>query len=394
MLPPASTRSRRPPLRRHVRARRGNARCRRNTRLRRARLGVDGHGRYGSIRGAFRRSRRHVERRARAAAHVPPGLRPADPRVGSAVIRSISTRGGGLLALVLALLAAGCGGSRGPEWQHPNADLGSRRSLPSSGIDSERLRAARRLAIPDPDAGRSVRGVHSDSRRERRDGLPPGHEEQRLCPQPGDGQGGVAAPLRRYEPGPERPRDRAGRVYGATDSSAFALDAATGRTIWRHFLMTPTAPYVDIAPQVAGRHCLPEHDRVVPNGNGVLIALDGGTGKLRWTLATVKEGWKVPARAGGAVRGTRRASQGERSTGGPRTRSRGAAADACRTAPPMPATRSTPTRCSQSTRAQGDRLVRPGHATRRAGLRLRGAADPRRPPAVAAWSSGPGRRGS
>ena len=90
-----------------------------------------------------------------------------------------------------------------------------------------------------------------------------------------------------------------GRVYGATDSSAFALDAANGRRVWRHFLVTRTARYVDIAPQVADGDVYLGTIGYPPDGPGRLYALDAGTGRVRWSLSTIKGSWRIPAEAGG-----------------------------------------------------------------------------------------------
>jgi alcohol dehydrogenase (cytochrome c) len=100
-------------------------------------------------------------------------------------------------------------------------------------------------------------------------------------------------------PGPDGLAFSDGRVYGATDSSAFALDAVSGRPLWRHFLVTPTARYVDIAPQVAGGLVYVSTVGYPPNGRGVLYALDARTGRVRWRLATIKGAWRVPREAGG-----------------------------------------------------------------------------------------------
>jgi alcohol dehydrogenase (cytochrome c) len=100
-------------------------------------------------------------------------------------------------------------------------------------------------------------------------------------------------------PGPDGLAVSGGRVYGATDSSAFALDAATGRPLWRRFLASQTARYVDMAPQVAGGLVFVSTLGYPPNGRGVLYALDGRTGRVRWSLDTIRGRWRLPAEAGG-----------------------------------------------------------------------------------------------
>jgi alcohol dehydrogenase (cytochrome c) len=88
-------------------------------------------------------------------------------------------------------------------------------------------------------------------------------------------------------------------VYGATDSTAFALDARTGRVLWRRFLVTDTARYVDMAPQVSGGLVYLSTIGLPPNGRGILYALDAATGKIRWRVSTIAGRWNVPAEAGG-----------------------------------------------------------------------------------------------
>ena len=100
-------------------------------------------------------------------------------------------------------------------------------------------------------------------------------------------------------PGPNGVAVSGGRVYGATDSLAFALDAATGRLLWRRFLATPTGRFIDIAPQVAHGTVYVSTIGEPPNGRGSLYALDAATGRTRWTLDTIKGRWPVPAVAGG-----------------------------------------------------------------------------------------------
>ncbi len=89
------------------------------------------------------------------------------------------------------------------------------------------------------------------------------------------------------------------RVYGATDTSAFALSAATGKLLWTQDLVAPTQQYVNIAPQVANGVVYVATIGYPPGGAGVLYAIDAHTGRIRWKFDTIKVPWKVPALAGG-----------------------------------------------------------------------------------------------
>jgi outer membrane protein assembly factor BamB len=91
-----------------------------------------------------------------------------------------------------------------------------------------------------------------------------------------------------------------GRVYGATNADAFALDQATGRKLWRRKLVRRPGEGIDIAP---GYHDGTVYVSTVPaaGGNiGTLWALDGATGKPRWTWEQVPRSlWGHPEVNGG-----------------------------------------------------------------------------------------------
>jgi alcohol dehydrogenase (cytochrome c) len=90
-----------------------------------------------------------------------------------------------------------------------------------------------------------------------------------------------------------------GSVYGATDTTAFALSAATGRLIWQRRLVSTVAEYVDIAPLVANDLVYISTVGYPPGGRGALYALDAHSGAIRWRFATIRKGWRNPVLAGG-----------------------------------------------------------------------------------------------
>ncbi|HEY5054235.1 MAG TPA: PQQ-binding-like beta-propeller repeat protein [Solirubrobacterales bacterium] len=100
-----------------------------------------------------------------------------------------------------------------------------------------------------------------------------------------------------------------GRVYGATPSSAFALDQKTGKEIWSVELTRNEHEGIDMAP---GYRDGMVYVSTVPlnvsanyegGGAGILWALDAKTGKKIWHFDTVPTNlWKKPAiNAGGGL---------------------------------------------------------------------------------------------
>jgi glucose dehydrogenase len=79
-----------------------------------------------------------------------------------------------------------------------------------------------------------------------------------------------------------------GVVYGDSSTSAFALNATTGKTIWvNSSLLNSGQGSFEIQPQVAdGRVYIASAYGSGPGG-GVLMALDASTGHLLWTFNTV-----------------------------------------------------------------------------------------------------------
>ena len=89
-----------------------------------------------------------------------------------------------------------------------------------------------------------------------------------------------------------------GRVYGNTPTDAFALDAAAGRLLWKRRIGSAGAP-VTIAPTAAAGLVVTSTTGQDPGTRGVLVALDGATGRVRWRVPTVRERWRFPREASG-----------------------------------------------------------------------------------------------
>lgn len=88
------------------------------------------------------------------------------------------------------------------------------------------------------------------------------------------------------------------RVYGNTVTGTFALDARTGRELWRVRLTGLLNP-VSIAPLVANGLVFTSTTGAAPGGRGVLYALDAGTGAIRWRFDTILGPWAYPREAYG-----------------------------------------------------------------------------------------------
>ena len=90
-------------------------------------------------------------------------------------------------------------------------------------------------------------------------------------------------------PGPNGVAVADGKVYGLTPTAAFALSAATGRTVWANsHLLSEGQGTFGIQPQVAnGRVYLASQLGSGPGG-GVLLALNASNGALLWRFNTVR----------------------------------------------------------------------------------------------------------
>ena len=90
-----------------------------------------------------------------------------------------------------------------------------------------------------------------------------------------------------------------GRVYGATDSDAFALSESTGGVLWTRHLTSAQEQFVDVAPVPWRDSLLLSTVGYKPLGRGAIYALDSATGAVRWKFTTVRDPWRYPLEAGG-----------------------------------------------------------------------------------------------
>jgi outer membrane protein assembly factor BamB len=203
------------------------------------------------------------------------------------------------LVCLAAVPAAGGTGSTAPAaWPLPNLDLANTRAA-TGPIDSATVRGLRRAwtfrlpGRPPPSGLMASTPVSDGSRVYVQEltsdvlaiDLATGHLLWRhRFARPSGGPNGLAM--------------ADGRVYGNTPTDAFALDAATGRLVWKRRIGSAGAP-VTIAPTAATGLVVTSTTGQAPGTRGVLVALDGATGRVRWRVPTVREPWRFPREASG-----------------------------------------------------------------------------------------------
>jgi alcohol dehydrogenase (cytochrome c) len=214
------------------------------------------------------------------------------------------------LLVSITVLAAGCGGgSPAPvsttfsgaatpagSWPYPNGDLANSRNAPDGTITAANvsgLREAWAFKLAGT-AASGVSGVGSLT-------APPVVQGGVVYLQDEDANVyavALATGKLKWEyqvnvpeksgPGPDGVAVAGGAVYGDTSTTAFALNATTGKTIWVDSnLLNGGQGAFEIQPQVAdGRVYMASAYGSGPGG-GVLMALDASTGHLLWKFDTV-----------------------------------------------------------------------------------------------------------
>jgi outer membrane protein assembly factor BamB len=89
------------------------------------------------------------------------------------------------------------------------------------------------------------------------------------------------------------------RLYGATDTTAFALDATSGKRLWSRRLVGRFEQFVAIAPVVDRGRVYVSTQGFLPGGRGAIYALSAETGTIVWRFQTIKLPWSHPATSGG-----------------------------------------------------------------------------------------------
>src|SRR5579864_8986690 len=243
----------------------------------------------GDRRRPPRRRRRHPGIR-----RAPRGrrLRTAEDDVSKAAVA---------LAFCLAALVAGCGGGHASRpWASANGSVESQRAVTATELDARtipklkvRWRFRLHANVTDFGAitsnpiieGNRVYLQDSTSSVYALDARSGALVWKHSLDDPNDGPNGLSI--------------SGSRIYGATDTTAFALDAATGRPLWSRRLAGQFEQFVAIAPIVDRGRVYVSTQGFPPGGRGVLYALSAATGRIVWRFQTIKERWAHPESSGG-----------------------------------------------------------------------------------------------
>jgi outer membrane protein assembly factor BamB len=204
-------------------------------------------------------------------------------------------------AAAIAGLAAGCGGAKNrADWPLPNGDLAGTRAAIGAKIDSgnvSRLRVRWRFPFH---ARRSYSGIFASTPIVAGDTVYV--QDLRSNVFALDRATGALRWQRRYgfrNDGPNGLAFGDRRVYAGTDTDAFALEAKSGRELWRRRLTSATEQFLDVAPVFWQRLVFIGTIGYPPGGRGAVYGLDAKTGAVRWKFDTIAEPWALPAEAGG-----------------------------------------------------------------------------------------------
>lgn len=194
-----------------------------------------------------------------------------------------------VIAAVAAGLVSGCGGhgKRGT-WTISSGDLAGNRSASGSRIASDNVAALRVRWRFSFTAKPSVAGIYSSTAVVDQDTVYVQDLRSNVFAlNRSTGSVRWAQRFRAPTRGPNGLAVDGGRVYGATDTDAFALSASNGRELWRVRLVNRREPLVDIAPVPWNGRVLLSTVGAAPRGRGAIYALDAATGAVRWKFVTV-----------------------------------------------------------------------------------------------------------
>jgi outer membrane protein assembly factor BamB len=212
-------------------------------------------------------------------------------------------RGVASAALVALLVVAGCGGGDvtgastsgpprggGAAWPAPNGDAANHRRVdgPIDAASVSRLRVA--WSVPLSTAGYAATPIVVDGVAYVQD-----LRSNVMAIDLADGRIRWHHDFEEADIGPNGVNVVDGVVYGATQSSAFALDATTGRERWSVPLARYPGDAIDMAPGVAHETVYVSTAVMGPGAVGTLWALDARSGRARWSWQQVPSGlWGKP----------------------------------------------------------------------------------------------------
>ena len=198
-------------------------------------------------------------------------------------------------------LLSGCGSHDAePTWKLPNGGLAGTRAAASSKIDADnvaKLEARWRFRLT---AAPTFSGIFAST--PVADAETVYVQDLRSNVYALDRTDGTLRWAHRYQFSNEGPNGLAideRRVYGGTDSDAFALSIGTGKELWRRHLTSAREQFVNIAPVVWNGVVFVSTVGYAPFGRGAIYALDAATGAVRWKFVTIEKPWRHPFEAGG-----------------------------------------------------------------------------------------------
>jgi len=206
-----------------------------------------------------------------------------------------------VVGVAIAFAVTGCGddGTRAT-WELPNADLAGTRAVAGGAIDAGSARKLRPQWRFRFDERPTVTGIYASTPVADRTTVYV--QDLRSNVFALDSETGAVRWRHRFDAPNEGPNGLAvagARVYGSTDSDAFALSTRDGRQLWQRHLTSATQQFVDVAPVVWRGLVFLSTVGYAPGGRGTIYALDARTGRIQWQFDTIEKPWPHPRESGG-----------------------------------------------------------------------------------------------